>query len=1588
MMKKMDKLIQTMLVAALLVGAGRAQAFNLFPQYCAVNPRAGNLCFKTREQAESHVREDPSSGYGRSTLKEKSWNTPNGSDGVFNAQYGTPMVPWDDHERDEYEGFHSTGAEHYANCGSVNKCASEAALEASIGPGGTWKGSHFEDPPPGWTGQSSVNDRGRLYVNRKRPSPDTRELEYPDGPDWVVTQVSRYWCPLHYKAYTQGFFRISFAAWPNTCSNDETGSVSSKVRQAAQCSVGNPCIPANGGKTDREIDFEWQGINFTRSYHSIRDFNAAAGLGEGWTHAFGWRLHENSGNSSYIDVLSDDLTIEVFKRIGSTTTFRSLNQDGRLLTRAGAVSAPQWTLLLGEGRSLHFDADGRLTAMKWADRPQQDVALDYCDVAEYQGGLCAAVGMLHKVTNTLGRSLVFTYYSMPENALSSPARLASVASDGGMLVEYGYDAIARLTTVTYPSDMPATVTRSYVYNEPSHICREADGTASPGCTFSDFPHHLTGIVDEDQVRFADYYYDDYGRVTRSVRAGGAGLVKLQYLGDYAARVTMPSGSMRDYEFGRPSAIFPKQMRVEEGTEARAFQYLADGRPFTVSRPNGAVTQFEYDATHRTAMIRAKGTPQQQRIENDWNASLHRVLETRTRDAANALVARMTYTYNGRGQLSTASTIDPSTLQARTTTQTYCEAVDVAAAGTCPILGLLKSIDGPRADVADTTMFAYYASSDLSGCNADGPCHRKGDLWKVTNAVGHVTEVLRYDLHGRPTSTRDANNVLTDVVHHPRGWVSARKLRGNNNASESDDAITAITYWPTGQVKRVTNPDGDFLEYGYDAAHRLTSVEDALGHRREFVLNAAGQQTDVVVKDELSAIRHQLSRTYDLMQRIDLEKNSLGQTVRDHAYNAQGLETSVIDGAGTATSSEYDALERLTKTVADYGQINAETRFKYDALDRLTQVTDPKGLDTNYVYDGFGDLVLLESPDTGSTAFTFDEAGQPTTRTDARAVTSTTSYDAIGRVTSTTFPTTSENIVYHYDQPDATTGCSASFPNGRLTGVTDESGSTTYCYDRFGHTKKKTQLIGAVSLATSYEWTLGGRLAATLYPGGAKFSIERDAAGHATALKRTVGFTQTPLVTAAQYEPFGPLAHVQFASGELTLAYDADYAIDAIGGDALAIDYDVDVLGNIGALDAGGVLRTYDYDALSRLTRVEDAGSVLLERFEYDKTGNRTLKETANSIRNYSYPATSHRLAAIDAQARSYDAMGNTLSNGTLAFVYNNAQRLSQVHQGGSLIQKSAYNALGQRVAKTSGTGLGGGNTIYFVYDEAGRVLAEYKNDSASLQRQYLWLDDRLVAVAIHAGAYAGELLQVHTDHLGTPRALKRPAGGVVWRWGIEGGVFGDDLPASDPDRDGVDLVFNLRFPGQYFDIESELSYNYFRDYEPGTGRYIESDPIGIWGGIATFGYASQTPLVQVDARGLSSAVLEVGKEAAFIWGVGGNYCFSAAVLAKELAQWESDATRWPGPGDGPRDALRHCTWTCKITRVAGTKCAQIAGFAHEAEGFGLGQKTEQGLMDFANNRQGEMCGLQDGDDSCLVRCKNAYMACKLQIIGGVPGCDR
>jgi RHS repeat-associated protein len=173
-------------------------------------------------------------------------------------------------------------------------------------------------------------------------------------------------------------------------------------------------------------------------------------------------------------------------------------------------------------------------------------------------------------------------------------------------------------------------------------------------------------------------------------------------------------------------------------------------------------------------------------------------------------------------------------------------------------------------------------------------------------------------------------------------------------------------------------------------------------------------------------------------------------------------------------------------------------------------------------------------------------------------------------------------------------------------------------------------------------------------------------------------------------------------------------------------------------------------------------------------------------------------------------------------------------------------------------------------------------------------------------SFTNTLFFIHTDHLNTPRAVYDANQQLRWQWDqIE--PFGLNLPHENPLSHGA-FDFPLRFPGQYADEETNLFYNYFRDYDSSAGRYTRSDPLGLVGGLNTFAYVGSNSLSYVDPWGLAKVCQGIAAAAfnpaafpeckATLAGAGAES--DTSITSKELDSKFSHYTyRDPRPGVGP-----------------------------------------------------------------------------------------
>jgi len=291
--------------------------------------------------------------------------------------------------------------------------------------------------------------------------------------------------------------------------------------------------------------------------------------------------------------------------------------------------------------------------------------------------------------------------------------------------------------------------------------------------------------------------------------------------------------------------------------------------------------------------------------------------------------------------------------------------------------------------------------------------------------------------------------------------------------------------------------------------------------------------------------------------------------------------------------------------------------------------------------------------------------------------------------------------------------------------------------------------------------------------------------------------------------------------------------------------------NDDCINGGPGTRTkYGYDALDRLTSAVKTGTT--RGWTYDANGNR-LTQTGTGAATYTMNSANNRVSSISGgltRTYGYDNAGDVLTYSNVTATYNNRGRMKTLKVGSST-ETIVYNALGERI-KISG---GGPGTVLYWYDEAGHLLGEYSSTGALVQ-ETIWMGDIPVAT-IRPGAPA-LIYYVHTDHLNTPRrvtkSLAPPNNTLMWTWCAD--PFGSELPNENPASGGT-FKYNLRFPGQLYDSHAGLNQNYFRDYDPAIGRYVESDLVGLRGGLNTYSYATSNPTMRFDSNGLTAISVDV-----------------------------------------------------------------------------------------------------------------------------------
>jgi RHS repeat-associated protein len=999
---------------------------------------------------------------------------------------------------------------------------------------------------------------------------------------------------------------------------------------------------------------------------------------------------------------------------------------------------------------------------------------------------------LYRIEYFGGGALNLTY--------NGSGQLTGVANENGRSLSLTYDGSGRVSTLVTPD---GTFTYTYgTNNNLTTVTKPDTKTKQYGYTNATYVNALTGVTNEKGNQILTATYDAVSANVVSTQGNsGVSNYGVTYNSDYTSTGTNPLGKAFTYHYVNnnwfPNVDIRRIVQVDgaatTNTPASSEYYNYDylGRVIGHTDSLNNVTRYAYDTRGNVTQIMEGVYSAQQRLTKITYNATWNVPSLITQPGKTTAFAYDTY-----GRVTSVTVTDTATSATRVTSYSYYSNSTDGSGNL--ILGRLQTITGPRTDLSETTTYAYDSNFNLT---------------TITNALSQVTTITARDSAGRPTKITDPNSVETDLTYDTNGRLQTT-VRAAGTALA---ATTTFTYDDDGDLTKVTLPNGVYISYGYDNAQRLTSITDALGNTETYTLDNAGNVTQVVYKNTTPTTTYTHSKTFDELSRL-LHSIGASRQTAVFAYDTDSHLTSFTDPNTNPTTYAYDALTRVSKIT---NALSGVTTPGYNALNQLTSVKDQRNNTTTYTYNAFGDVTGETSPDRGSISYTVDKAGNVTQRTDARSVVTNYTYDAINRLASVAYPSDSTlNVSLTYD---SSTGCGTPYI-GHLCSVTDAAGTTAYQYDVLSRVTQEKDTRGSLNFTTSYSYDLAGNITGLTLPSGRTVTYTLDSDGRVSGVSATVNGTATTLASSITYLPFGPMNALTYGNS-LTFSgtFDQDYnpTNRTVSGSIYNWTYTTDSNGNI--KQAGST--TYGYDALNRINTENPGTSV---SYTYDATSNRLTKGSTTTT----VPSTSNKISAVGSNSYTYDASGDVTGDGVNTYTWNAEGELGIVKVGGTTVGTYTYNLYRERAKKVASS------TTYYVYGPGGLLYGEY-DTSGNFIREYVYLNGSPLA-QIDAGS-PEVLTYLHTDHLGTPRFGTSASGSQVWSWNND--AFGTSAPSGS-------ATVNLRMPGQYYDAESGLFYNWNRIYNPAIGRYISSDPVGLVGGLNTYIYVSQNPALLFDMVGL------------------------------------------------------------------------------------------------------------------------------------------
>nr|WP_277347960.1 DUF6531 domain-containing protein [Streptomyces sp. HNM0574] len=744
-----------------------------------------------------------------------------------------------------------------------------------------------------------------------------------------------------------------------------------------------------------------------------------------------------------------------------------------------------------------------------------------------------------------------------------------------------------------------------------------------------------------------------------------------------------------------------------------------------------------------------------------------------------------------------------------------------------------------------------SETDPLGHTVHSEWDRYDNLRSRTDPLGHTTRYA-YDetwnltaVHlpdGTSTSvTYNALNLPVEAVRPDGGTARLEYDEWGNltRATGPDGTHHAFTHDRTGAVATATGPAGT-TAYRNDAAGVPTAVTDVSGGVARVERDAFGRP--VTVTDPLGAVTR---AAWTPEGQLAAQTSPDGRT-ESLTWDGEGNCLTHTDAAGGTTAFEYTHFDKLA---ARTGPDGVRYAFTYDTELRLTRVTNPQGLTWDYVYDRAGCLISESDFDDREVRYTHDAAGRAVSRTTPLGEEITHAYDPLGRLVAK--EADGIRTDYTYDALGALTSATSPLsslllerdPSGRLLAETVDGRTTRYTYDALGRRTSRTTPTGAV---THLRYDAAGNRTG-LDIDGHRLDFTHDALGR--ELTRAFGPATSPVALTTAWDMSGrPVAHNLVSPGRTlrsrTYHYRADNHLTSITDETTGLRQQMrlDPAGRPLSVTADGWTESYAYDQAGNQTRAEwpDEAGRTEARGERTYEGTRVL--TAGNVR-YEH----------DAAGRMVLRQKRRLSKkpDTWHYEWDTEDHLVSCTTPDGSVWRYTYDPMGRRTAKYRMNADGSAaETVHFTWD--GTRLAEQTDTATGVTLTWDHEGHRpltqLERKPRTQDEYDSRFFAIVTDLVGTPTELVDEQGDIAWHtrttlWGTT--TRNRNATAHTP----------LRFPGQYEDPETALHYNYFRHYDPETGRYASPDPLGLAPAPNPVGYVDN-PCRETDALGLSPCPVE------------------------------------------------------------------------------------------------------------------------------------